>query len=99
MFSLSSCTGYKNLPKIPEQVITIYSIKLGYCLTYCFLGIYRRIAEREEELEEERKRKQMLSNMTEEELVEFKRAEEEERNRRDIEFGKRFDGSGLVASI
>ena len=39
-FSLSSCTGYKNLPKIPQQVITICSIKLGYCLPYCFLGIF-----------------------------------------------------------
>ena len=33
----------------------------------------------------------MLSKMTEEELVEFKRAEEEEGNRRGIAFGKRFD--------
>ena len=51
----------------------------------------RRIAEREERLEKERERKQMMSEMTEEELVEFKRAEEEERNRRDITFGKRLD--------
>ena len=51
----------------------------------------RRIAEIEERLEKEREGKRMMSEMTEEELVEFKRAEEEESNRRDIEFGKRFD--------
>ena len=58
----------------------------------------RRIAEREERLEKERERKRMMSEMTEEELVEFKRAEEEERNRRDIAFGKRLTDC-LVGSI
>ena len=51
----------------------------------------RRIAEREEELKQEEERRQMMSEMTEKELAEFKRAEEEERNRRDIEFEKRFE--------
>ena len=32
-----------------------------------------------------------MSKMTEEELTEFKKAEEEESNRRSIEFNKRFD--------
>ena len=44
----------------------------------------KRRAEREEELESERERRRMMSEMTEGELVEFKRAKEEERNRRDI---------------
>ena len=51
----------------------------------------RRIAESEERLKKERERKRMMSEMTEEELVEFKRAEEEERNRRDITFEKFFN--------
>ena len=51
----------------------------------------RRIAEREEELKQEEERRRMMSEMTEKELAEFKRAEEEERNRRDIEFEKRFE--------
>ena len=51
----------------------------------------RRLAEREKELKEEAKRKEMLSKMTPGELVEFKRKEKEERNKRDIEVSKRFN--------
>ena len=51
----------------------------------------RRLEERERRIEEELERKRMLSKMTEEELAEFERVEEEERNRRDIEFEKRFE--------
>ena len=47
--------------------------------------------EREKELLEEAKRREALSKMSEEEFVEFKRKEEEERNRKDIEFNKLFD--------
>ena len=49
-----------------------------------------RSREREEELEREIERKRMLDKMTEEELVKFKRREEEERNRKDMEFKKFF---------
>ena len=41
-------------------------------------------------MKQEEERRQMMSEMTEKELAEFKRAEEE-RNRRDIEFEKRFE--------
>ena len=51
----------------------------------------RRLEEREQRIEEQLERKRMLSKMTEEELAEFERVEEEERNRRDIEFEKRFE--------
>ena len=47
--------------------------------------------EREKELLDEAKGREALSRMSEEELVEFKRKEEEERNRKDIEFNKLFD--------
>ena len=50
----------------------------------------RRIAEREEELKQEEERRRMMSKMTEKELAEFKRVEEE-RNRRNIAFEKRFE--------
>ena len=46
--------------------------------------------ERKERLEEAC-RKEALSKMNIEELVDFKRREEEERNRKDIEFNKLFD--------
>ena len=52
----------------------------------------RRLAEREKELKEEAKRKEMLSTMTPGELVEFKRKEKEERNKRDIEVSNRIFG-------
>ena len=48
----------------------------------------RRLEERERRIEEELERKQMLSKMTEKELAELKRVEEQERNRRDIAFEK-----------
>ena len=51
----------------------------------------RRLEERERRIEEELERKRMWSKMTEKELAEFKRAEEEERNRRDIAVEKRFE--------
>ena len=52
----------------------------------------RRLAEREKELKEEAKRKEILSKMTPGEFVEFKRKEKDERNKRDIEASKRFNG-------
>ena len=52
-------------------------------------------AEKEPELrkriKEGNERKEKLSKMTADELVEFKRKEQEERNKRDKEFNKQFD--------
>ena len=50
-----------------------------------------RSKERERERLEEAKRREALSRMNKEELVEFKRKEEEERNRKDIAFEKPFN--------
>ena len=48
----------------------------------------RRLKEREQELREEANRRKMSGEMTEEERIEFKGAEEEERDKKDREFEK-----------
>ena len=50
----------------------------------------RRLKETEQELREEANRRKMLGEMTEEERIEFKQSEEEERDKKDREFEKLF---------
>ena len=50
-----------------------------------------RVAEREESIRKENERKAKIAKMTAEELVEFRRKEEEERKRKDKESTKKFN--------